>query len=82
MRERSKGEEFGSTEADHLGLRLQLYDLGTYKGQPPQQIKMRGDLLEDIQIPFYLRESIQFTLKQDLCTLESKTLKGQVCNQI
>ena len=38
--------------------------------------------MEEIQILSYLRKSIQFTLKQDLCTLEVKTLKDQVCDQI
>lgn len=66
----------GENLAKHLGLSLHLYDLERFKGQPSQWIKIRGDHLEEIQILFYLRESIQFTLKQDLCILEVRNIKG------
>lgn len=71
-----------AAEANHLGLGLYLHDLGTYEGQPDQWMKIRGGLLEEIQILFDLKESIQFTLKQNLCTLEVKTLKDKICDQI
>lgn len=71
-----------AAEASHLGLRLHSHDIGRSEGQPNQGMKIRGDFLEEIQILFHLRESIQFTLKQDLCTLEVKTLKDQICDQV
>ena len=72
----------GKNLAKHLGISFHLHDLERYKGQPSQWRKIRGDFLEEIQILSYLRKSIQFTLKQDLCTLEVETLKDQVCDHI
>lgn len=77
-----KGEKWQEQEQIILVLAFAYTTQGQNKEQSSQWVKIRGDFLQEIQILFYLRESIWFILKHDLCILEVKTLKDQICDQI
>lgn len=77
-----KGKNWQQQEQIILVLAFACMTQGWNKEQSSQWVKISGDFLQEIQILFYLSESIWFTLKQDLCTLEVKTLKDQICDQI